>query len=330
MSLSLTAEKSIILVGMFLATICFGMLPIKLVIWNRTNSIRDRPNWLKTAISLANCFSGGVFVAACLLDLFPDVRESIDKVLDELENIYHTTIDYPVAEFIIVFGFLLVLIIEQIVLELKDYFKRPRAVVSVNAEEDESSETDNLLPQIPNYGAVEARQLNGSGNSVDHHEHNHLMFEEHSSLRSLILLLALTFHSLFEGMAIGLQSEYGQLISIFVAVIIHKAIMAFSLGLNLAQSHGMTVKYFTVANLIFSLASPIGMAIGIAVSDLQQSVPRDVANGVLQGIAGGTFLYITFFEVLPHEFMSHKMRLPKVLCVLVGYSCICALLFITH
>ena len=36
------------------------------------------------------------------------------------------------------------------------------------------------------------------------------------------------------------------------------------------------------------------------------SIARDVANGVLQGVAGGTFLYITFFEVLPHEFSSNR------------------------
>ena len=106
--------------------------------------------------------------------------------------------------------------------------------------------------------------------------------------------------------------------------------MAFSLGLNLAQSHGMTVKYFILSVTIFSLASPLGMAIGIGLSDMKQSIARDVANGVLQGVAGGTFLYITFFEVLPHEFASNKMRLPKVLCLLVGYSIICGLLFITH
>ncbi len=33
-----------------------------------------------------------------------DVHEAFDHVLDEIENKYHTKIDYPVAEFIIVVG----------------------------------------------------------------------------------------------------------------------------------------------------------------------------------------------------------------------------------
>ena len=71
-------------------------------------------------------------------------------------------------------------------------------------------------------------------------------------------------------------------LQIFVAVIFHKGIMAFSLGLNLAQARGMTVKYFIAASLIFSAASPFGMAIGIGISDLKESIMRDLANGVLQ------------------------------------------------
>lgn len=36
--------------------------------------------------------------------LLADVHEAFDHVLDEIENKYHTKIDYPVAEFIIVVG----------------------------------------------------------------------------------------------------------------------------------------------------------------------------------------------------------------------------------
>ena len=117
----------------------------------------------------------------------------------------------------------------------------------------------------------------------DHgHDHGSIIFEEHSALRSFLLLVALTFHSLFEGLAIGLQEKSGQLMTIFLAVIVHKAVMAFSLGLNLAQSAGVNVRKFIVANIIFSVSSPIGMGIGIVLSNLKQSLARDIANGTLQ------------------------------------------------
>ena len=53
-----------------------------------------------------------------------DVHEAFDHVLDEIEDTYHTKVDYPVAEFVIVFGFFVVLILEQIVLDCKEGWQK--------------------------------------------------------------------------------------------------------------------------------------------------------------------------------------------------------------
>ena len=105
--------------------------------------------------------------------------------------------------------------------------------------------------------------------------------------------------------------------------------MAFSLGLTLAQA-SLTKKQFVMSSMVFSIASPLGMGIGIILSDLNQSLIVDFSNAILQTIAGGTFLYVTFFEVLPHEFNQPNKRMLKCLFVLLGFSCIAALIFITH
>ena len=88
---ALEGEKFVILVGMFIATLSFGILPIRILLLNlSTNRVpaeineenqtlveqqrhrnKNRSRRWRNAISYANCFSGGVFVAACLLDLFP-------------------------------------------------------------------------------------------------------------------------------------------------------------------------------------------------------------------------------------------------------------------
>ncbi len=307
--MSLTMEKAVILVGTFVATACFGIMPVRLV-----GPSYQSPTW-KKAISLMSCFSGGVFVAACLLDLFPDVRDSVDNVLDEIEAAYHTKVDYPMAEFIIVIGFFLVLLIEQAVLEFGGHDRHsPNHAHRQGRPNEEGS--DESAPLLGDSGP-------------EHHNHTAHHILDHSSLRSVLLLIALTFHSVFEGLAIGLQQASGQLLSVFAAVIIHKAIMAFSLGLTIAQSN-LSAKSIFASVLIFSLASPVGMAIGIGLTDMEQSLGRDIANGVLQGLSGGTFLYITFFEVLPSELNNEYSRMLKMFFILLGYSCVCGLLFITH
>ena len=126
-------------------------------------------------------------------------------------------------------------------------------------------------------------RINHLNNSNEEsHDHDEMFMEELSTLRSFLLLIALTFHSVFEGLAIGLQQESMSLYELFVAVIVHKAIMAFSLGLNLAQSKGITIKVFIIATLTFSIASPIGLSLGIGLSHLQKNLARDIANGTLQ------------------------------------------------
>ena len=165
---------------------------------------------------------------------------------DKIKKQYDVDIDYPLAQFVMCSGFFLILIVEQSVLSLQESW-------AISQDERE--------PLLRPGGARSYQSIGGESEEDDHgHSHSHLSntMSEHSSLRSIMLLLALSFHSVFEGVAIGLQEDSGQLISIFIAVIIHKAVMAFSLGLNIAQS-SLTRRTFIIANVIFSLASPVGV-----------------------------------------------------------------------
>lgn len=297
---SLVDTKICGLVGMAVSTIIFAMLPLIFVSKLRNNNDPTSKSRWTTMISLLSCFSGGVFMGACFLDLIPDVDEIFQQVLEDVKTEYGITIDLPLVPFIVVVGFMLILIIEQTVLHFQDEKHEP---------EDEQPIVD----------------ASGEGG----HHHLHQFESEHSNLRSLLLLLALSFHSVFEGLAIGLQNSKENMLTIFVAVMLHKAIMAFSLGLNIAQS-SFSVKAFIASSLVFSLASPLGVGVGIGLSGLPASIPQRICNGVLQGIAGGTFLYITFFEVLPSELNVPKNRLLKVLFVILGFAVFSALLLALH
>ena len=55
-------------------------------------------------------------MGTCIMDLFPDGQEQIDVLLSELGD----GRNFPAAEFLVVFGFLLVLTIEQIILDYRE------------------------------------------------------------------------------------------------------------------------------------------------------------------------------------------------------------------
>ena len=87
----------------------------------------------------------------------------------------------------------------------------------------------------------------------------------------MILQLALSFHSIMEGMAIGLQTNMSSFLVLFLAVCAHKFVMAFCLGLTLAKTKISNLVFMTLM-VIFSLASPFGMLIGMILSDVNAMV----------------------------------------------------------
>jgi len=149
---------------------------------------------------------------------------------------------------------------------------------------------------------------------------------QESSLRVYILILALSLHSVFEGVALGLITDVDRLAQIAGAIVIHKSIIAFSLSVNLVQ-HEMETRTIFKSAILFSIMGPIGIGIGIAVLRNATQLSSSLSSGILQGIANGTFLFVTFFEIFQRELEANGNRLLKVLFMISGYSVVTVLLY---
>jgi hypothetical protein len=84
---------------------------------------------------------------------------------------------------------------------------------------------------------------------------------------AMILFLALSFHGIMEGVALGAitASDEKTLLTIFIAIVSHKGLESFSLGTSLMRSHVEQRSYwmFLVA---FSAMTTIGIGIGMLMS----------------------------------------------------------------
>ncbi|KAG8224109.1 hypothetical protein J437_LFUL001803 [Ladona fulva] len=320
MKMDITVAKCIVLVTLFLITFLFGMLPLKLMSTYQHIADPSKRAWHARAISLLSCFAGGVFMGTGLLDLFPEVKETLTQALDSFDYKH----SFPVPEFAVAFGFFVVLVLEQVVLD----YKERDEMSHVHIGEDLHQTRRRLVRQgsiegISDHVMVRSHS-SAEGDSV--FEDDDIEPQAHSKLRSVLLLMALSVHSLFEGLAVGLQPNVDDVLQIFVAVAFHKLVIAFSLGLNLAQSElklGSMIKSI----LLFCVSTPIGLAVGMGIEDYGHSVYSSLINGVLQGLACGTFVYVTFFEVLPHELNNGQDRLLKLLSIIIGFACVCGVLF---
>ncbi|MEQ2211893.1 hypothetical protein XENOCAPTIV_019625 [Xenoophorus captivus] len=66
------------LIGLLLLTLLFGFIPAKVKWFRDTNGTEAH----RIVLSLISCFAGGVFLAACLLDIIPDYLSDISAQLD--------------------------------------------------------------------------------------------------------------------------------------------------------------------------------------------------------------------------------------------------------
>lgn len=290
------------LVGLLLLTLFFGFIPARMKWFHVTRGTELH----KAVLSFVSCFAGGVFLSACLLDIIPDYLSDIHGELQkrDLDD------GFPLPEFIMACGFFTVLILEKMVLSC--------------TEGHRNEETAPLLaPAAPNghaHGHPSVNDLEGSGHHV------HVDFHAHSSFRSFMLFLSLSLHSVFEGLAIGLQTTNAKVLEICIAILVHKSIIVFSLSVKLVQS-AVKPLWVVLYVTVFAIMSPLGIGIGIVVIETERQA-GGLIQAVLEGLAAGTFIYITFLEILPHELNSSERPLLKVLFLLCGFSIMAALCFL--
>lgn len=165
-------------------------------------------------------------------------------------------------------------------------------------------------------------------NNSDPHEHSIVFYRnsKHQNqrhyLRSYLLLIALSVHSLFEGLAIGLFHDVDDVVELLGVLIIHKCVLAFSIGINLVQ-HSFPSFMVIKSSLLFSAMSPIGLGLGILLLKYTSGRLGTIFSAIFQAIATGTFLYVTFFEIFFHELNGREChKLLKVLMMILGFSLI--------
>ena len=127
-----------------------------------------------------------------------------------------------------------------------------------------------------------------------------------------ILLLALSLHGIFEGIALGVLNHGNEVIMLFVAIIAHKWAESFALGISFYKAK-IEVKIFLKMLTIFTFFTPIGILIGMYFSK-----SGFLIEGIMLSISSGTFLYVSTSEVIVEEFSSKGSKHIKFWCYLIG------------
>ncbi|KAJ3647774.1 hypothetical protein Zmor_019635 [Zophobas morio] len=139
-------------------------------------------------------------------------------------------------------------------------------------------------------------------------------------VRYLLVVIALSLHAFFEGLAIGLQHSVANIWYLFIAVSIHSATILFYISLELVLAKTQ-LKRIMIHVSILSFTSPVGVLLGLLITQNanMNTQAKSTAVVLLEGLSAGTILYITFFEVLNREKERRAWVLRRAICILSGF-----------
>lgn len=287
-----------------------------------------------------------------LIHLLPEVRLLLVQALGG-EDKYH----FNWAELCVACGFFLIVFVEQMVNICQDKLSNDPpeeevpfasqhgtfgpevtsdAIKTTSGEEEviQDSDSDHVALKKRRSSGTSERSCTSASSRHAPYTIEEYAFEHDGHLtprKAMILLVSLSLHSIFEGLALGLQLDKKDLTDIFIAIGLHKGIEAFTIAVGFAQIKS-TLTLKLISTICFAFMSPIGIAIGIPIALFSEndtgegsSETGTLINGVLQGLATGTFMFVTFIEILPHELHNRKDALVKFFFIVFGFTAITAL-----
>jgi zinc and cadmium transporter len=158
----------------------------------------------------------------------------------------------------------------------------------------------------------------------DHHEHDghHHAHGEHPEPLGLPTFLALSLHTLTDGLALGVALEEGvRGVGVLFALVFHQIPASVSLvSILLAEGYG---RARTVAmTVVFALMVPLGGLLYLALrehTDVHALAPRALA------FSAGTFLHVALADLLPQVHRKAELRRPASVALLLGLAAMWAL-----
>jgi len=275
------------------------------------------------------CFGAGVLLSTSLLHMLPEVREGLAIPQENLG------IEW-LGELVICSGFFLIYLVEEVVDQVLHLSKDTehlhrslslsrRASSSANHEKDCHNDME---MQAGGERGVPSSHQNANGLSKPGHSHHQMaIVSSSSSIRDFFTVLALSFHAVFEGLAVGLEESNSDVWTMFGAIATHKFIITFCVSMELLQA-GVSRFSFALFLVTFSLISSIGIGIGLAVTELTTAASETTA--VLQGLAAGTLVYVVMFEVLQREREKEVGGLLQLAATLFGFIVMLIVQLYTH
>ncbi|XP_059625237.1 zinc transporter 1 [Cornus florida] len=256
--------------------------------------------WNESFLLLGTQFAGGVFLGTSLMHFLSDSASTFGDL---------TTKTYPFAFMLASVGYLLTMFGDCIVVFVTRGGEK-EAKVEVEEGSRSRAHEDHAVEEV---GGMDL---------------NPTLVTTTSFGDTVLLILALCFHSVFEGIAVGVAANKGDAWRNLWTISLHKIFAAIAMGIALLRMMPKRPLVTTVAySFAFAISSPVGVGIGIAIDATTQGRAADWTYAIAMGVACGVFIYVAINHLIAKGFKPQghcKFDTPffRFLAVLVGVGVI--------
>ena len=146
-----------------------------------------------------------------------------------------------------------------------------------------------------------------------HHDCDDVAEHRHQVI-GISAFIGLSIHSLLAGFALGASFSAPRMaLVIFLAIVSHKSVAAFSLATVFRLSN-IPLKRALAMLAVFALCTPVGALLSLplihALSEIHVTIPT--------ALAAGTFIYVATMDLLPEAFHDTRKRLGPFVALSIG------------
>ncbi|GJM91760.1 hypothetical protein PR202_ga08170 [Eleusine coracana subsp. coracana] len=262
--------------------------------------------WNEAFLVLGTQFAAGVFLGTSFMHFLADSAETFRAL---------TKNHYPFSYMLTCVGFLVTMLADCVIV----------AVANRNHHHHQMSSAKETGNRVVN----EEEESAAGGHHQDHQKQQHpaltTIITSSSTSDAILLIVALCFHSVFEGIAIGISSSKSDAWRNLWTIGLHKIFAAVAMGIALLRLIPKRPLLMSVAySLAFAVSSPVGVGIGIAIIDASP-LARGWVYAISMGFATGIFIYVAINHLMAKGYRpQHPCRVDrpffKFLAVLLGVA----------
>lgn len=241
---------------------------------------------------MLQCFAVGLVCGVALLHVLADAQEYLEKVSD-----------FPVANAVCLFGSFFMVSLNRMTILL----------VASQKNKNGKSDVDVSLRNGSSEPLLDSCGVSKSTSAVSvhcGHVHEHLLTDPSiasdrtARFKAYLMELAIAVHSVLVGLGLGIITKSsGAVITLGIALCFHQLFEGVALGMVGANA-GLKGHGVIVMIIMFVGSCPLGIVLGICLeSGLdQKAAMTNWMLGGLNALAAGTLLEIGFVDLLPEAF----------------------------